>query len=187
MARYRRRMRRPKANYAWQSIPMSAILATGTSIPAGSKVNWLIGSIQIPGTGESGDFEHFQDDHVLERIVGAMSHNGGGDLASTTRPQWFPFSIGAVKVPAGLSLSSGLNMFDSESADDYLFRMDAVCNQNTSESAVPNWHDVNSKAKRKFSVGDGIQFLASAFFSEAVSRKISIDFSMNLRLLWKLN
>lgn len=189
MARSRRHYRRrPNVNYVWQSVVFQDNVETPNSVAQDTTIDWLLPQV-TPGVGfERGaatELRPFNNEHVLERVVGAMAHNGSGQPGNF--PGWTPVSIGAVKIPEGLQLGTGgINLFDATDADDYLFRMDAVCNVSTGD-AIPNWHEVNSKARRKFEVGDVIQFLASAWFEKALTRASTIEIAVNLRFLWKLN
>lgn len=187
MARSRRsyRPKRRDANYVWQSILYGGLLTVDAGA-ANRTVNFQLNAV-IPGVGFDTTVKPFMNEHTLERVVGAMAHNGQGGTASSSDTDWFPFAIGAVKVPEGLNLSSdGINLFDANEADDYLFRMDTVCNEASNQDAVPNWHEVNAKTRRKFDVGDSIQFVASAHVIPALTRPFTVDLSMNLRFLWRL-
>ena len=124
----------------------------------------------------------FANDHVLERIVGAMAHNGDGNTVAGNK--WFPLTIGALRIPVGMT-QEAINLFDNTQGDDYFFRMDAVCNAASDEDSIPNWHLINSKSKRKFSVGDTISFLAS-WIPNVTDSSVDVDIAINLRILWKL-
>lgn len=177
---YSRRHRRPQ-NTIWQSMNHSSIL----TIPAGAEGSVVSGVLEHnqPGTGVGDDFRAFDDQHVLERIRGTMCHNAGGQ-ESTTVTDWFSFSLGGIKVPTGMSADE-LNLFDNLDADDYFFRMDAVCNAGTRD-AMPNWHEVDSKSKRRFEVGDKIAWLWSLIRPGMDTRSMTIDLAFNFRVLWKL-
>jgi len=180
MARSRRnyRSRRPDANYVWQPYTYRAQLAV-TAGGEDSNYSVAIGNL-IPGIGES---DPFDDDHVLERIRGSMAHNGSTRGGVAGANQWFPLSFGGVRVPKGLT-ENAIDLFDPETADDFLWRYDTVCNAVTNVAAVPNWHAVDSKAKRKFSVGDKVIWLVS--LQRPRTTAFTVDIVMNLRLLWKL-
>jgi len=187
MAKRRYRPRRQSANYVWQNMTFGQVLDIPQSGSA-QTVNFLLAE-KTPGVGfdlGGKSITPFTSDHTLERVVGAMAHNGEGGQTSTTTTDWFAFVLAAVKIPSGLSMGTeGIDLFDSSEADDFLFRMDAVCNE-TNAQAMPNWHEVNAKARRKFDVGDAIQFLASVHMNTAASRAVKVDLSVNLRFLWRL-
>lgn len=178
MPRYRRASRsRSAQNTVWQSLTHQARLTVDASA-----VNDTINGVlfeTVPSVG--GDT--FEDEHILERIRGAMCHNG--DQGSGFNNTWFPFSLAMVKVPAGLTIqnSDAWSLFDNSKADDYIFRVDHVCDASLN-NAAPNWHLVDSKAKRKFAVGDRIVCLWSVI--APTTTEFVIDVAVNMRVLWKL-
>jgi len=182
--RYRRSRPRAKRNLTWQPMTNTKILTIPAATLTGAVVSGLLLKVS-PGVYNGTATVPFDADHVLERIRGSMAHNAQGQ-ESTTLTDWFPFTVAAVKIPKGLTFpATGLNLFENSEIDDFAFRMDAVCNAGTND-AIPNWHDVDSKAKRKFEVGDALQFLWSAVNPGKDNRDKTIEFSMNLRVLWKL-
>lgn len=184
MRHRRRRYSRPKTNYVWQPLVFSGVLSTGGAVEDNGFYEGLIKDF-VPGAHGGGNTDHpFDNDHVLERVVGSMSHNGAGQLAN--QPGWFPFSIGAVRVPSGFSTPNTMSLFDPQQGEDYFFRHDTVCNAIGTADAIPNWHDVNSKAKRKFEPGDKMAFLWSLMSPITSTRPITVELAFNLRLLWKL-
>jgi hypothetical protein len=118
------------------------------------------------------------------RVVGAMAHNGGAG-AATNDNTWFPFTLSAVKVPAGMT-ATAINLFSGQAVSDLdqLFRMDTVCDAASNTDAIPNWHMIDRKAKRKFEVGDKISWIVSLI--RPLASAFHVDFSMNLRFLWQL-
>jgi len=184
MARYRRSYKRtrPRRNMVWQPMFHSEIITIPERTPTNTVVKGTFFTAN-PGVGEADTFTKFDDTHTLERIRGSMAHNAQGQESSTVT-DWFPFTVAAIKVPSGMTIDA-INLFDSTEADDFFFRMDAVCNAGTS-AAIPNWHDVDSKSKRRFEVGDAIAWLWSAIAPATDTRAATIEFSMNLRVLWKL-
>jgi len=181
MANYPSRRRtsrsRPMYNYVWQPMPFTF----GKVIPSGT-----IGSVHsdtlttfTPGIGDDG---HFQDDHVLERVRGSMAHNGIIGVVPTEETLWFPFTLAALKIPTGFS-PQDLDLFDNTQGDDFVVRMDAVCNIGRTD-AIPNWHALDSKAKRKFSVGDTLSWIFSLV--RPTDSSFTVDIAVNARVLWKL-
>ena len=88
MARYRRSYRRPRRpmNTTWQPWYIRNTIAVPSSATEGQNFNGLLAQF-VPGLGDSGDPQNitpFEDDHVLERVRGAMSHNGRSDISSGT-------------------------------------------------------------------------------------------------------
>jgi len=154
------------------------------STTEGEHKSGLLLTVQ-PGTGIQADFEPFDTDHTIERIVGSMSHNGDGVTASTTQTRWFPFTIAARKLPVSSVQDGNIDLYDSKKGDDHFFRMDTVCNAQQSNPSTPNWHEVNSKSKRTFDVGDKMEWLWS-IVSPFTDTNWSIDVAINLRILWKL-
>jgi len=185
MARRRRmyRPRRQRNNYVWQSVGEQAVISIPASTPTGGRLNGVLSEIE-PGIGVAAALKPFDADHTLERIRGSMAHNALGQESSSV-VDWFPFTVAAIRVPNGLSIDP-YDILDNSKGDDFAFRMDAVCNGGTT-AAVPNWHDVDSKAKRKFEVGDKLAWLWGLIAPGMDTREVNIEFAMNLRLLWKLN
>lgn len=185
MARQRRsyRRNRPRMNYVWQPMVENTIITVPESTAQGTVVKGVFRTV-IPGIGFETEVKAFDSDHVLERIRGAMAHNAiGQESASVT--DWLPFSVAAIRVPNGMT-AGALNLFDSSEGDDFAFRMDAVCNAGT-QQATPNWHEVDSKAKRRFEVGDSLAFLWALVAPGTDTRAFTVEFAMNLRVLWKLS
>jgi len=184
MARNNRRRydtRRNMYSYTWQSMP----IMTNHRVPAGTAGEVYSGSLPsfAPGLGSGGAANVFKDDHVLERIRGAMAHNGYVQVAPLpTSDSWFPFSLGAVRVPVGFA-AQPINMFNSAEGDDFCVRMDAVCNVSR-DDAISNWHILDSKAKRRFGVGDKLTWLFSLL--RPIDGAFNIEISVNARALWKL-
>jgi len=77
-----------------------------------------------------------------------------------------------------------LNLFNSEDGDDFVVRMDVVCDVSPTGQAAPNWHPLDSKSKRRFSVGDKLQWLFSLI--RPVTTEFTVDLAVNARVLWKL-
>lgn len=183
MARYRRSYRRKPQNVVWQPVQRIETIA----VPAGAVGTVYSKAIfdTTPGIVENdlATIDQFDDQHVLERIRGAMSHNGD-DRVTQASNQWFPFSVAALKIPKGFSSSDPLNLFSSADIEDLAFRMDAVCNANQTTQATPNWHEVDSKAKRKFEIGDKLAWLVSLIRPRTDT--FNVFFTVNLRILWKL-
>ena len=183
MARYRRsyRPRRRSANYTWQAE------WNNTRISLEGAADAVISGVHFhtqPGLGPGGAAqvpEPFTDSHVLERIRGAMTHNADTSL-SPSGNAWFPFTVAAVKVPKGMS-ATAIDLFNNADGEDFLYCHNVVCRADYADS-TPNWHEVDSKAKRVFEVGDQIAWIYSAI--KPVSGTVNIDFCVNLRLLWKL-
>ena len=204
MARYRRSRRsgRRSQNYVWQSYANSKRHVweadsddTFPLIRSGE----LFDTALHPGLGDplrtdtepSGYQAPFQNDHTLERLRGSMSHNGEGNV--TKEPSWFPLVVACVRIPRGLSIDNEArypNLFDNSELGnmDIIYRHDVVCDSSPS-NANPNWHDVDSKAKRKFEVGDIVKWLYSlrqAFDPSPQNASWSLTTSVNIRFLWKL-
>lgn len=174
-------------NFTWQSADHSEIITIPATAETGAHLAGTLKAI-TPGIGLNGDddFQQFDADHVLQRVRGSMAHNAQGRESSSVT-DWFAFSVAAVRIPKGLTFpETGIDLFDNSEGDDYLFRMDAVCNAGTGQ-AQPNWHDVDSKSKRRFEVGDTIQFLWSLVNPAQDTQAKTVEFCMNLRLLWKLS
>ena len=188
MARNRRyyRPRKSDANYTWQSFP-EKVRASITS-GANPTYHGVFPRAFTPGIGVNGadDFDAFDSEHTLERVVGGMSHNASGFDVNTI--PWICVSLAMIKVPKGLELdTAGINLFDNSEADDFIYRMDAVCNPTNVAQSIPNWHMVNQKTRRKFEVGDTIWVLWSVYNQpEALTRNLVLDFTFNLRFLWRL-
>lgn len=182
-----RRRYSPQASYVWQPFTQSKELQVTGGVTEGTSYSGLLQE-QIPGTGKSTSFERFNNDHTLQRIRGAMSHNALSAPAPTGKTTWFPFSVAAIKVPEGLTISAdGLDLFDTEQANDFIYRMDAVCNAGTTSTvATPNWHEIDSKRKSSFKVGDALAWLWSFVSPFTISSTFQIDVALNSRLLWKL-
>lgn len=192
MARYRRnsRRRREPMNTEWQPI----CAKYGVQIAAGTLDTVVNGILNPPGlVNDSGwlpgigypqhsGVDTFDDQHILERIRGSMCHNGIIGVQPTEETLWFPFSIAAIRIPNGMAVSE-LNLFDNSDADDFFFRMDAVCNISRSD-AIPNWHEVDSKSKRRFEVGDKFAMLYSLL--RPTDSAFTLDVTFNLRFLWRL-
>jgi len=195
----RRRSRRRQGNYVWQTYANAKLLefeapTAKDDLHSGE----LFATSLKPGLGDplivadEQDVYHtpFTNDHTLERIRGSMCHNGG-QYTATTSVSWFPMSIVAVKVPRGLSIDDEEdypNLFDNGKIGnmDIIYRHDVVCDA-SSNNASPNWHDVDSKAKRKFEVGDIVKFLYTLRqpFASTVN-DWQIEVAVNLRFLWRL-
>jgi len=174
--------RKTDYNYVWQAMPFSENL----SIPAGTEGSVHNGVITDfrPGIGSAdSDADAFKDDHVLERIRGSMAHNGYVQTAPLPTDQsWFPFTMAALKIPTGFA-AQDIDLFDNSEGDDFAFRMDAVCNVARTD-AIPNWHPMDSKAKRRFSVGDTLSWIYSLV--RPISGSFRVEISVNARVLWKL-
>ena len=181
MARYRRRTsryRRQGGSFVWQPYAKTERLV----IPSGNTVGHVYSGV-LPTTIEPAfGGEVFDADHTLERIRGSMSHNANTGVGSSDN-LWFPFSIAGLQIPNGMNVNA-IDLFDASKGDNYFLRMDAVCNANNNQDAVPNWHDVDSKGKRRFNVGDKIAWLWSAIVPS--TRAVNIDCAFNFRILWKL-
>lgn len=183
MANRRRyyRPRRRERNYTWQ--PWYLRHTTNVTESAGERKDGLLATF-VPGVGDTGDpnnIEAFKDDHVLERIRGGMCHIGRVSL-NPSGNTWFPYSLAFLKIPAGFA-GQAINLFDNADGDDFLFRHDVVCRAQNAE-AVPNWHNIDSKAKRKFETGDSIAILYSLI--SPTNTDFSLDLVMNFRMLWSL-
>ena len=186
MARYRRRgYRRRPANYIWQPVTFTENYRVNT--PTANVVDNRNLKVFKPGLNMASDpiadVDAFENDHTLERVVGSMAHNGSGLQTSNTTDAWFPLTIAALRVPVGFTAQS-IDLFDPSDGDDFIFRMDAVCNASAT-AAQPNWHNVNSKAKRRFNAGDAVQFLMS-FIPNFTDTSWNLEVAFNLRFLWKL-
>ena len=175
------RPRRRSQNTVWQSHVQTETLALSTT-DSSRHINGLLPGWEL-SPGIVGN--EFTDDHTLERVVGTMAHNArsGPNLISNT--SWFPFTFAAVRVPRGLTISQAWNLWDNSQGDDFVFRMDAVCNAAQSSDAMPNWHEVNAKARRKFEVGDKMAF-AYTLYTDFSDSSFYLDLVVNLRFLWKL-
>ena len=183
MARhYRRRYRKPHGSYVWQPVAFNKqIQVPGGTI--GTELNGLLFHT-VPGVGNNADFKGFSNDHTLEKIIGSMAHNGEG-ITGGNKPSWFPFTLAAAKVPQGMfPPETGIDLFDSTELDDCAFRMDSVCNNASNTDAIPNWHAVNAKSRRKFNVGDKLSWLFSLVRNTATA--FSVELALNVRILWKL-
>jgi len=185
MARQTRRRyhRRTPQNLTWQP----AYVMTRLVIPAGTAGATMNGvfAYTSPGTvAKDGTIDAFDDTHVLERIRGAVAHDANG-IASTNTNEWFAMILAAAKIPKGLDVpSDGLDLFASEEIEDVAFRLDTVCNAGNAQNAVPTWHPLDSKAKRRLEVGDRLAWLWSLIRPTAST--FNVDICMNMRLLWKL-
>jgi len=189
MARRRRGYSRrysPQASYVWQPFTQSKEIQV-PSVTDGTRYSGVLQEL-VPGTGLSTTFERFNNDHTLQRVRGSMSHNATSRPAPTGKTTWFPFSVAAIKIPEGLTIpAEGLDLFNTEEANDFIFRMDAVCNAGTTaDIATPNWHEVDSKRKSSFKIGDAIAWLWSFVAPFDLSSTFQIDVAMNTRLLWRL-
>jgi len=186
MAYNRRRDRRVSTrqgyNYVWQAMPFTE----NVTVPAGTEGSVHNGTLTTfrPGIGSAdSDADAFKDDHVLERVRGSMAHNGYVQTAPLpTDVSWFAFSLAALRIPTGFAPQS-IDLFDNSEGDDFAVRMDAVCNVARTD-AIPNWHALDSKAKRKFSVGDTLSWIFSAV--RPISSSFRIEIAVNARVLWKL-
>lgn len=183
---YRRRV---KQNVSWQPVQFSAQWAE--SWTKDTVINHSIGNT-TPGVGVAGatGFQPFANDHTLLRIVGSVVHTGSNKTTvSGNEFTTFPLSIGAIKVPSEFDNPSDLNLFDTKDADDYLFRLDRVCDTRSSAALFPNWDQVDSKSKRRFDVGDRIGWFVSWLpnLSDSTSPYPLVSIIMNLRILWKLD
>jgi len=176
-----RRMRRRVQNVTWQPVAWKQIISVPSGGTVGEIVSGNLGEIR-PGVGTGDLHKPFTSDIVLERIRGAISHNGASGRTPSPPDGWFPFSIALVKVPNGFEVPSDFNLFDSDEGDDFPFRQDVVCNVNA--TVYPNYHEVDGKAKRKFEVGDVFAWLWSAV--KPVTTAFTISVAFNGRLLWRL-
>jgi len=178
----RRYHRRTPQNLTWQPAYVSTrlVIPAGT---AGAKVNGVFAYTE-PGTvAKDQSVDAFDDTHVMERIRGAVAHDGSG-AASTNASDWFPMILAGVKIPKGLDIpSDGLDLFASEEIEDVAFRLDTVCEAGNTP-AVPTWTPLDSKAKRRFEVGDRLAWIWSLIRPKAAT--FNIDVCMNMRILWKL-
>lgn len=187
---YRPRSRRPQ-NTVWQCMTWTSVVQVSSGAPGtivSGKLASAAGDVWTPGLGApftDEDVQQFDDQVVLERIRGSMCHNGGG--ANNLGQTWFPFSLAGIKIPQGFSTPSDVNLFDNREGEDFFLRHDAVCNAG-STAATPNWHELDSKAKRRFDVGDGIAFLFSLIRPAIMGSPTSfaVDLAFNLRFLWRL-
>lgn len=197
MARFRRRPYRRSghrhSNLTWQPVFISGQFGP---LPYNAEGNHLFLGMTDPGVGTGINaggtarptVEKFTNEHTLERIRGYMSHEP--TLSTGSSDNWFPLNIGATKVPAELAnmlrTSSDIdcpNLFDSSDGEDFFFMMNHLCNvSGTPETELRN---ADSKAKRRFNVGDAIAWFAS-LVSPVSSATLKIDFTLNLRLLWRL-
>lgn len=180
MARYRRSYRRRGANYVWQPV----VLRDDIQVPSGAVNDTHSGTLAeiTPGMGLGDNFEPFNNEVVLQRIIGTMAHNGQGSTVPNAN-QWFPFTVGALMIPRGFS-AQAVDLFDNSAVDNQVFRMDAVCNNSSTTDAIPNWHTVDQKSKRKFGVGETLSWLYSLI--SPVTVHFDVEFVANLRFLWKL-
>ena len=180
MARHRRSYRsRPEMNMTWQ--PFYLRHDENVTANAGEQVDFVLGGL-TPGVGRSdGSKDEFENDHVLERIRGAMTHVGRASL-NPSGSLWFPFSLAFLRIPAGFT-GNAIDLFDNSKGDDFVMRHDTVCRASNSE-AVPNWHNLDSKAKRRFSVGDKILVIGSLI--SPTNTDFTLEICFNVRMLWKL-
>jgi len=185
----RRRTTRDKPNYVWQSYVYRLII----SVPQDANKEVFGGRIDrqfVPGVGDQYNddvlFQPFSNDHVLERVVGSLSHNAKG--VAVNNGGWEPLTLAFIRVPEGLTLDSSdlLNLFDNADVDDFVFRIDSVCNPTGSlANAMPNWHQVNQKTRKSFHIGDKI-VPYWCVFSGDFNDAHTIDVAWNLRFLWRL-
>ena len=181
MGRRRRSYKRPERNYTWQ--PMWLRHNENVTVNAGAQVDFSMGTFK-PGVGDAGDpqqIDPFDNDHVIERVRGAMAHVGRATL-NPSGSLWFPFSLAFLRIPAGFT-GQPINLFNSADGEDFVLRHDVVCRASNAE-AVPNWHNLDSKAKRKFETGDEIMVLGSLI--SPTNTDFTLEICLNFRMLWKL-
>jgi len=181
--RHRRRSYRRPNSYTWQSVWLQENL---DGPAAGNNQSYVLGYTN-PGVGDSGDHTHairpFDASHVLERIRGHICHDGATP-APGTEGSWFPFTLAAMKIPAGVGIATDdiPSILNNTEGDDYFYYGSHVCGARVSSNIDP----VDSKAKRRFDVGDKIAWLANIVNPFTGSINANVDVTINLRLLWKL-
>jgi len=183
--RHRRSYRRRRTNntYTWQSFYLQKKL-DGPSSQGNS--SFVIG-YTIPGVGDGGTvspaIRAFDAPHVLERIRGHICHDGATP-APGNEASWFPFSIAAMRIPAGVIIDTDdiPSIMNNTEGDDYFFYGSHVCGARVSN----NIDQIDSKAKRRFDVGDKIAWLGNIINPFVSGFNADVDLSLNVRLLWKL-
>lgn len=192
MARYRRsyrRQRRPQ-NLVWQTYHNAKLLALSTTVDNESIDDQLFDTDLIPGTGDVRDrttATDFQNDHTLERIRGQVIHRATGYTGN--KAQSFPFIMAAIRVPKGLTISTDEtdvpNLFDSTNIGnlELVWVHHGICD--SAGGAQPTIHMVDSKAKRKFEIGDRVKWFYS-LVAPFTDPTWNIHVAVNLRFLWKL-
>jgi len=180
--RSRRSYRRNNA-YTWQSVAFQADL-TGPS--AGDNKSYILGYV-TPGIGDGAalptSIRPFDAPHVLERMRGHICHDGATP-AQGTEGNWFPFTIAAMKIPNGVIIDDSdiPSVVNNTDGDDYFYYGSHICGARVSSNVDP----VDSKAKRRFDVGDKIAWIANIINPFTGNINANVDVTVNLRLLWKL-
>lgn len=185
--RYRHSVRRAKPRTAWQSY----VKSVKTSAIDNTKGLDAVLDYFYPGVGRNGatDFHQFEQEVLLETIRGQLAHEG--EVSGSTVDNWFPVSLAFVRVPAEFASTydnstdiTATDLWNNLEGDDYFLRYDCLCNP--SSTPPTEVEHVNAKSKRRFRVGDAISVLAS-MLSPVASGEAKVDFTFNLRLLWKFN
>jgi len=178
--RHRRSYRRPNA-YTWQSFYLQKDL-TGPSSQGNE--SFVLG-YTVPGVGDAGDgnVRAFDAPHVLERIRGSVCHDGATP-APGNEANWFPFTLAAMRIPTGVIIDTDNipSILNNTEGDDYFFYGSHICGARVSSNVDP----IDSKAKRKFDVGDKIAWLANIVNPFVSGFNANVDLSINVRILWKL-
>jgi len=153
---------------------------------AGDNKSFVLGYTH-PGVGDGADPDQqirpFDASHVLERIRGHICHDGATP-APGNEGNWFPFTLAAMRIPAGVVIDDTNipSVLNNTEGDDYFYYGSHVCGARVSSNIGP----VDSKARRRFDVGDKIAWLANIVNPFTGSINATVDVTLNLRLLWKL-
>ena len=180
----RRRYRRKSQNLIWQPVQLKG----NWGMKSNTVSNTVLGTV-TPGrttkaTGQAYNSTPFDEDAILERIRGTIHHEGSGALSGSHNI--IPVTFAAVKIPAGLGGDNDIDLFATSDGDDFPLYVSHVCDVGTGTSTTLNEHNVDSKAKRKFHVGDVLKFFASALMDTFSGTGPKIEFCINLRILWRL-
>ena len=182
---YRRRShRRTPQNLVWQPVQLRG----DWDLTSDNVANTVLGTVTPGrtqhGNGQAYNSNAFNEDCILERIRGTIHHEGSGLSSATSNV--IPVAFAAVKIPSGLGADNDIDLFSTTDGDDFPFYVSHVCDVSDGSTSTLNEHAVDSKAKRKFHVGDVLKFFGSAVCKAFTNGSPKIEFCINLRILWRL-
>jgi len=93
--------------------------------------------------------------------------------------------MAGVKIPAGVIIDASdiPSVLNNTEGDDYFYYHAGLCGDSVT-TTTGSGVEQDSKARRRFDVGDKIAWLANIFYGGSTS--LIVDVSFNFRILWKL-